>query len=138
MKTKVCVIYFVNDCSRAETSKINLWPKLEHNKPKTGPKWGFPAFSFLLYQKRKDLIKLIFYHSFRHRSDYRNSMFLWLHKYFSPITPVPCITLASFFRHRIVEWPSIEFKMYPMLLKKSWNLFYSNVVRRPFKLACFH
>ena len=38
-------------------------------------------------------------------------------------------------RNRIVEWPWIEFKMRPMLFKKSWNLFYSNVVGRPAKLA---
>ena len=31
---------------------------------------------------------------------------------------------ASFFRHRTVQWPWVEFKMRPMLFKKSWNNFY--------------
>ena len=44
---------------------------------------------------------------------------------------------AFFRRHRLVEWPWIKFKIRPMLFKKSWNLFYCNVVGRPFKLACF-
>ena len=30
---------------------------------------------------------------------------------------------ASFFRHRIVQWPWVEFKMSLMLSKKSWNIF---------------
>ena len=54
----VCIISFdiAQDCSlgqcltssRAETSKKN-YPKLGPNIPKSGLKWGFPAFSFLLY-----------------------------------------------------------------------------------------
>ena len=35
-----------------------------------------------------------------------------------------------------VEWPWIKFKMRPVLFKKSWNIFYSNVVKHPVRLAC--
>ena len=45
---------------------------------------------------------------------------------------------ASFSRHRIVEWPWIEFKMRTMLFKISWNLSQSNVAAHPVKLACFN
>ena len=74
---------------------------------------------FLLLLKKKCLIKLIFHIS-------------WLHKIYLTYNPT-----ALFFRHKIVEWPKIEFKMRPMLFKKSWNLSYSNVVGPPVKLPCF-
>ena len=35
-----------------------------------------------------------------------------------------------------VKWPWIKFKMRPVLFKKSWNIFYSNVVKHPVRLAC--
>ena len=41
--------------TRAKTSKTGP------NRPKSGPKWRFPAFSFSLYWKRKDLIRFLFY-----------------------------------------------------------------------------
>ena len=56
----------------------------------------------------------------------------WLHRIFFTYNPT-----ASFFRHKIVKWPCIEFKMRPMLFKKSWNLSCSNVVKHPVNAACF-
>ena len=76
------------------------------------------AFSFWLYKKRKDLIILI-----RISGLYRISFT------YNPT--------ASFFRHKIVEWPWIQFKMRPMLFKKSCNLFYAYVFLRSVKLACW-
>ena len=100
--------------SRAGNSKIRS------NRPKLGPNEVLPAFSvLLLYQKRKDFIKLIFHFNWLHRIS-----FIYNHT-------------NSFFRYKIVKWPWIEFKMRPMLFKESWNLFYSNVVECPVKLACF-
>ena len=107
-----------NTSSRAETSKKKKkCPKLEPKKPKSGPKWGFSAFSFLLYVKRKDLIKLIFHVS-------------WLHRISFIYNPT-----ASFLRHRITEWPWIKLKMRPMPFKKSWNLFCSDVIEHLVKLV---
>ena len=37
--------------------------------------------------------------------------------------------------HRIVEEPWIEFKLRPIIFKKSYDLFYSNNVGRPVRLA---
>ena len=47
-------------------------------------------------------------------------------EFLSPITPL---------LNRIVEWPWIKLKMSPMLFKKSWNLFYSNVIKHLVKLV---
>ena len=47
--------------SRVEISKNNLRPKLRPNRHKSGLKWRFPAFSFLFYQMRKNLIRNLFY-----------------------------------------------------------------------------
>ena len=99
--------------STAESSKKNVWPK-------SGPKGGFAAFSFLLYLKMKDLNELIFHIS-------------WLYRISFTYNPT-----ASFFRHRIVEWPWIEFKMRPMLFRISWNFSQSDVAENPVKLACFN
>ena len=76
------------------------------------------AFSFWLYIKRKDLIILI--------------RISWLYRISFTYNPT-----ASFFRHKIVEWPWIQFKMRPMLFKKSCNLFYAYVFLRSVKLACW-
>ena len=57
----------------------------------------------------------------------------WLHRISFTYNPT-----ASFFMYRIVEWPWIEFRMRPMLFKKSsWNLFYSDAVGLPVKLAYY-
>ena len=50
----------------------------------------------------------------------------WLHGISFTYNPT-----ASFFRNRIVEWIEIVFKMRPTLFKKSWNLFYSDVIGCP-------
>ena len=81
------------------SNKIVAWGNVQHpaelkppekhfphkwgpKKPKSGPHWGFPGFTFFCL-KRKDLIKLIFTYSLRLGSMlgsiYRNSMFSWLH-----------------------------------------------------------
>ena len=70
--------------------------------------------------KRKDIIKLIFHISLLSRLSF-------IYK-----------ATASFFNHRIVESPRIVLKMRSILCKKSWNLFYSNVLGHPLKLACFN
>ena len=103
--------------SRAEISN-----KLTQNrayKTQIGAEMRFSSILFLLcqksilfvfYQKKKDLIKLT------------------LHKLSFTYHPT-----ASFFRNRIVEWSCIKSKIRPMLFKE---IFYSNAVRRPFKLTC--
>ena len=51
-------------------------------------------------------------------------------EFLSPITPL--LPSSS------IEWLNeLEFKMSPVLFKKSWNLFYSNDVECPVKIACF-
>ena len=114
--SQACIISFpcsLEQClisSRAETSKKKLWPILRPNKPKWGPKLGFPGFSFFS-------LLLYFHISCLHGVSFTSN------------------PSASFFRHGIVEWLWIEFKVRPMLFKKSWNFFYSNIVRHPVKLA---
>ena len=99
-----------------------LCPKLGPSRLKLQPKWCFAAFCFLLYYKRKNLIKLIFF---------------IIHSRMFQTTEILCSVFglmmnstASFFRHRLVEWLWIKFRIRPMLFRKSWNLFYCNVVGR--------
>ena len=105
--------------SRAETSKKNLWPKLGKLGPnRSGSGQNEVSQNFLSYFIKRGKISLNWYFI---SIDYR---------IFFTYNPT-----ASFIRHRIVEWPEIEFKMRPMLFKKCWNLFYSNV-ECPVKLVC--
>ena len=94
-----------------------MWSKLAPNRLKSGSKWDFLAFSSYFIKRGKILWNLYF-----------RSVDYIIFTYNST---------ASFFRHWIVECPWIEFKRRPMLFKKSWNLFYSNVVGLPVKLNCF-
>ena len=86
------------------------------NQSLTGANWG--QIEVLQHFLSFFLIKFIFNIS-------------WIHRIYFTCNPT-----ASFFRHRVVEWSWIEFKMRPMLFKKSWNLFYSNVIERSVKLGC--
>ena len=94
-----------------------MWPKVGTNSPKSWPNCGLSAFSSPCIERGKILLNWYFI-----SVDYTvyNTQ----------------ITTASF-RHGRVEWPQIEVKMRPMLFKKSWNLFYSNGIVRPVKLAWF-
>ena len=96
-----------------------LRTKLGPNRPKLGSKWGFPAiFLIFLKEERSDEIDISY------------QLILYIISFpYNPTVP--------FFRHRIVKWPWIEFKIRAMLFKKSWNLFYSNVVVRLVKLDSF-
>ena len=58
--TQDCSLRQYLTSSRAETSKKNLRSRLGPNRPKSGPKWGFPAFSSYLIKRGKILLNWYF------------------------------------------------------------------------------
>ena len=115
MLHRIAAWYNVKHLVELKRPKIFCCP----NQSLTDPNWGrnevFQHFLSLFIKR----VKVLFHIS-------------WLHRISFTYNPT-----ASFFRHRIVKWPWIKWKMRPMLFKKSWSLFYPNVARHPVKLACF-